>query len=71
MEAASSVLADYVTRSGNAGTMQSEIVDLIADLLHLAEGQGLDILDILQNAHEHFRAETAMSVRAPHRSAAR
>jgi hypothetical protein len=64
-------LADYVTRSGNAGTKQSAIVDLIADLLHMAESQGLDISDILQNAHEHFRAETAMAVGAPDRSAAR
>lgn len=36
---------------------QFTVIDLITDLLHLAEGEGLDAHDIARKAELHHRAE--------------
>jgi hypothetical protein len=58
VEPARAALETYARLSGPTGPCQCEIVDLIADLLHLAESRGLDPSDVLSKADRHFQAET-------------
>ena len=58
VEAAQAALQAYVELNGSTGISKCDVVDLVADLLHFVENQGLDASDVLSKAGRHFQAET-------------
>ena len=40
------------------GTLETEIIDLMADLLHLAQDEGYDSINLLRLAQMHYQIET-------------
>jgi hypothetical protein len=60
-ESARAALDAYLHLQGSSGERQFEIIDLVADLLHLAAYEGLDTRAISTKAELHFQAETEQS----------
>jgi hypothetical protein len=58
VEAARTALNAYVGMNGSTGTCECDVVDLVADLLHFVESQGVDSSGVLSKAGRHFEAET-------------
>jgi len=56
-EHAKVALNGYVQLQGSVGERQFAIIDLITDLFHLAEDEGLDAHKIAGTAELHFRSE--------------
>jgi hypothetical protein len=58
VEATEAALEAYVRLNGSTGICECDVVDLVADLLHLLESRGLDTSNVLSKAGRHFQAET-------------
>jgi hypothetical protein len=58
-ESARAALLAYLSRQGSTGQREFEIVDLVADLLHLARDEGIDPQTVTARAELHYRAELA------------
>jgi hypothetical protein len=56
-EHAQAALNSYVHLQGLDGERQFAIIDLITDLFHLAEDEGLDAHQIAGTAELHYRSE--------------
>ena len=56
-EHAEAALNGYVQLQGSAAERQFAIIDLITDLFHLAEDEGLDAHKIAGTAELHYRSE--------------
>jgi hypothetical protein len=60
-ESARVALLAYLSRQGSTGQREFEIVDLVADLLHLARDEGIDPETVTARAELHYRAELAFA----------
>ena len=56
-EHAKVALNGYVELQGSASERQFAIIDLITDLFHVAEDEGLDAHKIAETAELHYRSE--------------
>lgn len=61
---ANSALADFINWGGDAGDEADNIVDLIADLLHLCDVHALDPEKIAERALFSYRLEAANQPKA-------
>jgi hypothetical protein len=59
LDAVRDALDAYVRRHGPSGGRQFEIIDLVADLLHLADREGFEARAVVAKAELHVRAEAA------------
>ena len=57
LDAVRHALEAYVRAHGPSGGRQFEIIDLIADLLHLADREGFEARAVAAKAELHVRAE--------------
>ena len=57
-ESARTALDSFVRMQGLRVEREFALIDLITDLLHLAEQEGLDAQDIARKAELHYRVET-------------
>jgi len=55
----------YFARASGQGRepLETSVVDLLADLMHLAEREGLDLHRLAERAHLHFSAELEEAAR--------
>jgi len=49
----------FVAEHGEQGEDRTNLVDLLADLMHLAKVRGIDFADALASAENHFSAESS------------
>lgn len=50
----------FTVDSGNEGEPLRDImIDLMADLMHLAKKEKIDVVRLVEMAHDHFTTETA------------
>ena len=55
---AAQALTCYVDRVGDNGYIETNVADLLADLLHLADAVGFEFSSALSTAYTNFMAET-------------
>lgn len=51
-------LCAYVDRANSSGNDALDLQDLLSDLMHFCDTQGLSFDDILRRARSHYAAET-------------
>ena len=59
LEYAEAAVRTYVSLNGSNGRMDCDIIDLVTDLLHLAEIKGADPMSITRAANLHLKAESS------------
>jgi hypothetical protein len=64
LDAVRNALAAYVRTHGPSGGRQYEIIDLIADLMHLADREGFEAGKLVAKAELHVRAEAIQRLAA-------
>lgn len=64
LDAVRHALDAYVRAHGPSGGRQYEIIDLVADLLHLADREGFDARRVAAKAELHVRAEALQRLAA-------
>lgn len=64
LDAVRLALDSYVRTHGPSGGRQFEIIDLIADLMHLADREGFEAEKLVAKAELHVRAEAIQRLAA-------